>query len=287
MPTFDNFSSPNAKSNGDNNSNDETKKYPNTPLQRYMQELQQYQRESVASIYTHAVDRPCLRNMCEAETDGDYFLTCHQPLSFLPFVKGGNGAFGGGETNEGDDWIMQEDSVLPMAGAYTVPSNCEYCGSVHVSMCDPITCQRPKLFFRKKCPPFCRPDSQKWDPITEFEITVKEEEKEEDNKNKDQLEQNNPLLVNVKEFKQFLDQSSLHSPSKSVKHYPYYPIPTTATTTSTITTTPVTKQEEAEQFNSKNIPFTKVIPTTPMAWMMREFFGIQKNKATQESAVVT
>jgi len=288
MYAFSDITTPNSKAKGNN---DETEKYPNTPLQRYMQELQQYQHESMASIYTHTVDRPCLHNMCESNIDGDYFLTsCRQPLSFLPFGKGAGG-FGGDETNDGDDWMIHQDSVLPMAGAYTVPTDCEYCGSQHVSMCDPTTCERPKLFFKKRRPPFCQPDPQEWDPVTEFRITNSTQEEKEGNSKKEEIEQNESYFVDDREFKQLIHQTdSSTSPSKSVKNHPYYPsIPSTATTTSTMATEPISKQNETDQFDNNDISFTQARPPTPMAWMMHEFFGIQKNNTTpsKERVMVT
>lgn len=44
----------------------------NTPISRYLQELQDYQRDSMSTLYTHAVDRPCLGG-CE-NNEIDLFL---------------------------------------------------------------------------------------------------------------------------------------------------------------------------------------------------------------------
>ena len=57
-------------------------------------------------------------------------------------------------------------------GAYDVQTTCEYCGAAHVRECPP-ECTRPKSFFRKQRPPFCPPHSQRWDPLTEYEIPKK------------------------------------------------------------------------------------------------------------------
>mmetsp|Transcript_24902 Transcript_24902/g.37844 ORF Transcript_24902/g.37844 Transcript_24902/m.37844 type:complete len:201 (+) Transcript_24902:154-756(+) len=141
----------------------------NTPISKYLQELQDYQRDSMSTLYTHTVDRPCLGG-CEND-EIDLFLSCRQlqPLSFLPFVKHD-------ETREDvDSWV----DPLPVAGAYTIPTECEYCGAKHVSECDPELCQRPRLFFQKKRPPFCQND-KKWDPVTDFAIPEPEKKKDED-----------------------------------------------------------------------------------------------------------
>ena len=64
-----------------------------------------------------------------------------------------------------------DDDHMPPPGAYVVQTNCEYCGASHIRLCTP-ECQRPKLFFRKKRPPFC-PHPERWDPHTEYAIDVR------------------------------------------------------------------------------------------------------------------
>jgi hypothetical protein len=59
--------------------------------------------------------------------------------------------------------------VLP-AGAYVLPTFCEYCGAKTLAECRPGTCKRPALYFQKKRPPFCKPNSQKWDRKTDHYI---------------------------------------------------------------------------------------------------------------------
>ena len=79
--------------------------------------------------------------------------TCQQPLFQ-----------GGGVSDE----VMDETGIQVMPiGAYSIPSSCEYCGAEHLAMC-PSDCDRPKLYFRKKRPPFCPPD--KYDPITDYAL---------------------------------------------------------------------------------------------------------------------
>ena len=79
---------------------------------------------------------------------------CRQPMAFLSFFR----------EHATEDSVGME--VLP-AGAYVLPTFCEYCGASHISQCVPGQCQRPALYFQKKRPPFCKPDKQKWDPQTD------------------------------------------------------------------------------------------------------------------------
>lgn len=71
---------------------------------------------------------------------------CRQPMAFLSFFK-------------------EHDEVLP-AGAYVLPTFCEYCRAPHVSQCRP-TCRRPALYFQKKRPPFCKPNAAVWNKDTD------------------------------------------------------------------------------------------------------------------------
>jgi hypothetical protein len=61
--------------------------------------------------------------------------------------------------------------LLP-AGAYLMPTECEYCGKINTNLCCPETCQRPNLYLQKKRPPFGRPNCDKWDPISDHAIPV-------------------------------------------------------------------------------------------------------------------
>ena len=56
--------------------------------------------------------------------------------------------------------------ILP-AGAYMMPTGCEYCGAPDSKLCDCSTCQRPAFYFQKKRPPFCKADALLWDPVTD------------------------------------------------------------------------------------------------------------------------
>jgi len=54
---------------------------------------------------------------------------------------------------------------------YVVPTFCEYCNASSTDRCDPATCQRPRLYFQKKRPPFCPPDPGAWDPDTDHAVS--------------------------------------------------------------------------------------------------------------------
>lgn len=145
-------------------------------LSAYLQQMDDYRKETMEVLYTNTVDRQCLP-ACEQDevaffmvcdiaqrvkyrlffTNTIMFQACRQPLSFLPFVK------------EGEEYD-QEDVYYshPPPGAYIIPTTCEYCKAEHVLDCT-HDCQRPKLFFRKKRPPFDS-DPKRWDPVTEYEL---------------------------------------------------------------------------------------------------------------------
>jgi hypothetical protein len=84
---------------------------------------------------------------------------CRQPLSFFRFF------------HEHQDSDMAGVEVLP-AGAYVLPTSCEYCGEADTQHCDRNQCQRPPLYFQKKRPPFAKRDATRWDPITDDAIVT-------------------------------------------------------------------------------------------------------------------
>lgn len=97
---------------------------------------------------------------------------CRQPMSFLslfhhPHNEGHVAAAASASAADGTAAVNV--ASLP-AGVYVVPTFCEYCGANHVQQCDPDQCPRPALYFQKKRPPFCKPDSTKWDPVTDHAI---------------------------------------------------------------------------------------------------------------------
>lgn len=115
-------------------------------------------------IYDSTIEGAChgtsLPTICQIRLEDqlDVLTNCRQPLSFLSFFHEHNTPQGVGV------------EVLP-AGAYVVPTFCEYCGSAHISQCG-SNCRRPKLYFQKKRPPFQPLDPEKWDPRTSHAIIV-------------------------------------------------------------------------------------------------------------------
>jgi hypothetical protein len=87
---------------------------------------------------------------------------CRQPLSFLSFFR------------DRDVDVDPESSApeLP-AGAYMMPTGCEYCGAEDTEQCDAKSCRRPNLYFQKKRPPLCQQDSQCWDVATDHALPPK------------------------------------------------------------------------------------------------------------------
>lgn len=59
--------------------------------------------------------------------------------------------------------------LLP-AGAYMMPTECEYCGKNDTKLCCAETCQRPSFYLQKKRPPFSKRDSLVWHPISDHAI---------------------------------------------------------------------------------------------------------------------
>lgn len=84
---------------------------------------------------------------------------CRQPLSFLTFFHG-----------HGTDGGVGVDA-LP-AGAYMMPTGCEYCGGPDARLCT-VECQRPAFYFQKKRPPFCKSDELLWNPLNDHAIPPK------------------------------------------------------------------------------------------------------------------
>ena len=61
-----------------------------------------------------------------------------------------------------------EEYLLP--GMYSIPAGCEYCHAEDSKDCNPQTCQRPRLYFHKKRPPFCPPNPSQWDLTTDLQV---------------------------------------------------------------------------------------------------------------------
>lgn len=90
----------------------------------------------------------------------DVFMNCRQPLAMFSFFR------------ENKTRESAGVEILP-AGAYVLPTFCEYCKSPNTRQCPPH-CERPKLYFQKKRPPFQKLDPNLWNPQTDFALTAEE-----------------------------------------------------------------------------------------------------------------
>jgi len=135
-------------------------------------------------------------------------MHCRQPLEFLSFFH--PDSHPRATDSNGGDGTATTTGAAPVealsAGAYMVPTFCEYCGAAHLSQCrrrrrrwgghqpcrtdnhddtnldhddndddasslsssQESYCSRPVLFFAKKRPPFCKPDPWQWDDQDEW-----------------------------------------------------------------------------------------------------------------------
>lgn len=120
-----------------------------SPLGSYLSQMGDKQRETMERIYTRTVDGPCQTiTSCEQGLEEVFSdLNCQ----FLPFLK---------DTEDDGQGLYDQ---TPTIG----PKSCEYCKANSTNQCDE-DCERPKLFFLKKRPPFA--DKEGWDPETEYRI---------------------------------------------------------------------------------------------------------------------
>ena len=107
--------------------------------------------EAMSTLYATTVDAPCQRVHALERNIQESFLHCRQ-FDFLHFLK----------TEEG-----HVDESVYARNAPIGPSHCEYCGAASTGLCGP-GCERPRLFFRNKRPPFGR--KEEWDDSTEYRL---------------------------------------------------------------------------------------------------------------------
>ncbi|GKY99845.1 hypothetical protein MPSEU_000938300 [Mayamaea pseudoterrestris] len=123
----------------------------------------------IRRVFDTTVDGPCRgvtyrmpESFCATmnlEDQLDLLGHCRRPLEFLSLFS------------RDESSSEQRVEVLPVAaGMYVVPTFCEYCGAAQTSLCDSKQCQRPRLYFQKKRPPFAKRDDKKWDAATDFAL---------------------------------------------------------------------------------------------------------------------
>lgn len=100
-------------------------------MYQYLQKLGEKQKQIIENFYQSAVDGSCQNVTCDGSTAEGFIC------NFLSTTQEDEGDFSGD--------ILHQHIVGPVA--------CEYCKSSDTSKCDE-SCERPKLFFLKRRPPF-------------------------------------------------------------------------------------------------------------------------------------
>lgn len=105
-------------------------------MYEYLQQLGDRQKQAIEQFYHSALEKPCGGTIkCEDSFGGIGYLGC----SFL---------------SPKHHHFTADDPHDPFNPNIVGPKSCEYCHAETTLECDPKTCDRPKLFFSKKEPPF-------------------------------------------------------------------------------------------------------------------------------------
>ncbi|KAL7581552.1 hypothetical protein ACA910_022115 [Epithemia clementina (nom. ined.)] len=123
---------------------------------------EQAENDFLKRILDNTVHGTCqVPGMCHGSIEDqlDMFMTCRQPLSMFSFFR--------------DDQAREAVRVQVLPGAYVLPTFCEYCKAPNRSSC-PTHCERPKLYFQKKRPPFRKLDPNYWNPQNDFALNKEE-----------------------------------------------------------------------------------------------------------------
>jgi hypothetical protein len=117
-------------------------------MYQYLQQLGDRQKEAIEKFY-HALDKPCgdVEGIkCEDSLSNMTYFGC----SFLsPVEDMQTRSVSGGEVENGFQKCRE-----PYNPNIVGPKSCEYCRAKSTLDCDPRNCERPKLYFIKKKPPF-------------------------------------------------------------------------------------------------------------------------------------
>lgn len=157
-----------------------------SPLLFYLRQLGDAQIQAIERVYQVAVEsmqckplatcdrstklyRPALDTVpCQSLTN------CHNPLKDFTFTKCNesleaefNCAIPYFKNNKNKDVTPTGIGYDPFNRNIVGPKSCEFCHASSTLRCHG-DCERPKLFFMKKRPPF--ENSEEWDPVTEYHI---------------------------------------------------------------------------------------------------------------------
>ena len=126
-------------------------------MYQYLQQLGDKQKAVIENFYHAALDKPCgsvEAIKCEDSLGNMSYFGC----SFLSPFDHSSDRFASGTERENGYQKSRESYNPNIVG----PKSCEYCKARTTLECDSKTCDRPKLYFLKKQPPF-ENSRVKWD----------------------------------------------------------------------------------------------------------------------------
>jgi|EP00979_Chaetoceros_neogracilis_P007830 hypothetical protein len=120
-------------------------------MYQYLHRLGDRQKEAMEKFYKAALE-PC----ASGTSGGLRTAGCEDSLGDMSY-------FGCSFLSPNDDIAQQYSMEDPFNPDIVGPKCCEYCNARTTLECDPDKCDRPKLYFVKKRPPFEVSD-QEWSP---------------------------------------------------------------------------------------------------------------------------
>jgi hypothetical protein len=118
-------------------------------MYQYLQQLGDRQKEVIEKFYHAAVDRPC-GDVADIKCEDSFSNMTYFGCSFLSPVQDSQAR----PVSEGESENGNQTCREPYNPNIVGPKSCEYCGAKTTLDCDPKSCERPKLYFIKKKPPF-------------------------------------------------------------------------------------------------------------------------------------
>jgi len=110
-------------------------------VSQYLHHLGDQQKEVMEKFYKAAME-PCV-----GSSGGLRTARCEDSLGDMSY-------FGCSFLSHNKDFAQQYSTEDPFNPDIVGPKNCEYCKAGTTLECDPDKCDRPKLYFLKKRPPF-------------------------------------------------------------------------------------------------------------------------------------